>query len=282
MPRKTPSNPALDNIKDLWPGQDLSRLTGLLQALHILTPDGRLNQDSRRKLKQILHLVGQIRAPLEAAWAADNPVLADLGAGKSYLGLILYDLFIGPSGKGSVIGVEARAALNDAATAVAEAAAFDRIRFQTGYIAQTTLPTPVSVVTALHACDTATDEAIQFALRHQAKLVVLVPCCQAEVARQLEGAQDHALRQLWRHPIQRREFGSHITNVIRALYLESQGFKVRVTELTGWEHSMKNELIIAERHQRTNPVAERQLRDLLAQLPVCPACLIPEPDMLRA
>lgn len=276
MPSKTAKNPVLDDLNTLWPGKDMARSKGLLQALHILTPDGRLNQDSRRKLKQILHLVGQIRAPLEAAWETDMPVLADLGAGKSYLGLILYDLFIGPSGKGWVIGVEARQALNDAATAVANGAQFDRIRFQTGYIADTTLPTTVSVVTALHACDTATDQAIQFALRHQAKLVVLVPCCQAEVARQLEDANDHALRQMWRHPIQRREFGSHITNVVRALYLESQGFKVRVTELTGWEHSMKNELIIAERHQRTNPVAARQLQDLLQRLPVRPSCLGPE------
>jgi hypothetical protein len=276
MPSKPAKNRVLDDLNALWPGKDMARSKGLLQALHSLTPDGRLNQDSRRKLKQILHLVGQIRGPLEAAWEADDPVLADLGAGKSYLGLILYDLFVGPSGKGSVIGVEARQALNDAATAVASGAQFDRIQFQTGYIADTTLPTPVSVVTALHACDTATDQAIQFALRHQAKLVVLVPCCQAEVARQLEGATDHALRQMWRHPIQRREFGSHITNVVRALYLESQGFKVRVTELTGWEHSMKNELIIAERHQRSNPVAARQLQDLLERLPVRPSCLVPE------
>ena len=279
MPRKTHPNPALDDMKDLWPGADPARSQGLLQALHILTPDGRLNQDSRRKLKQILHLVGQIRAPLEAAWSEDDPIQADLGAGKSYLGLILYDLFVGPSAKGRVIGVEARASLNDSAVTVAAGAGFDRIRFQTGFIADTTLPTPVSVVTALHACDTATDQAIQFALRHHAKLVVLVPCCQAEVARQLEGAQTHALRQLWRHPIQRREFGSHITNVIRALYLESQGFKVRVTELTGWEHSMKNELIIAERHQRSNPVAARQLQDLLDQLPARPSCLLAQPDV---
>lgn len=276
MPSKTAKNPVLDDLNALWPGKDMVRSMGLLQALHILTPDGRLNQDSRRKLKQILHLVGQIRGPLEAAWETDDPVLADLGAGKSYLGLILYDLFVGPSGKGSIIGVEARQVLNDAATAVASGAQFDRIQFQTGFIADTTLPRPVSVVTALHACDTATDQAIQFALRHQAKLVVLVPCCQAEVARQLEGANDHVLRQMWRHPIQRREFGSHITNVVRALYLESQGFKVRVTELTGWEHSMKNELIIAERHQRTNPVAARQLQDLLERLPVRPSCLGPE------
>ena len=108
---------------------------------------------------------------------------------------------------------------------------------------------PVDIVTALHACDTATDEAMLFALAHEAKYVALVPCCQAELARDLEG-NTGAMQQLWRHPIQRREFGAHLTNVLRGLFLEAHGYKVRVTELTGLEHSLKNEFIVAERHQR--------------------------------
>jgi hypothetical protein len=81
------------------------------------------------------------------------------------------------------------------------------------------------------------------------------------------------LRQLWRHPIQRREFGAHVTNVIRGLVLEAHGYKVRVTELTGLEHSMKNELILAERHQRSNAQARRELDRLIDQLGVKPALL---------
>ena len=128
------------------------------------------------------------------------------------------------------------------------------------------------MVTALHACDTATDDAIRFALRHDAKTIALVPCCQAEVSRLLQG-QAGALRQLWRHPIQRREFGAHVTNVIRGLVLEAHGYKVRVTELTGLEHSLKNELIIAERHQRSNLQARTELERLIEQLGVRPALL---------
>ena len=245
----------------------------MLKALHILTAEGRLNQDSRRKLKQVLHLHESIRRSLETAWeVTPDPLLADLGAGKSYLGLILYDLLIGPSGKGSVTSIETRPELNEAAARIAGQCGFKRMAFLTGAIGQVALDRPVTAVTALHACDTATDDAIAFALRHEAALVVLVPCCQAEVARQLEAVREHPLRQLWRHPIQRREFGSHITNVIRALVLEAAGYKVRVTELIGWEHSMKNELIIAERHQRSNPQAQRQLDALLQQMPVRPLC----------
>jgi hypothetical protein len=128
------------------------------------------------------------------------------------------------------------------------------------------------MVTALHACDTATDDAIRFALRHEAKVIALVPCCQAEVARLLEG-ESGPLRQLWRHPIQRREFGAHVTNVIRGLVLESHGYKVRVTEFTGLEHTMKNELILAERHQRSNAQARRELDKLIEQIGVKPALL---------
>jgi hypothetical protein len=164
--------------------------------------------------------------------------------------------------------------LNAAARAVAAGAGFDRTTFVDASIADARVEGEVAAVTALHACDTATDDAIQFALRHDSRLVVLVPCCQAEAARQLESVGEHPLRQMWRHPIQRREFGSHITNVIRALFLESHGYKVRVTELTGWEHSLKNELIVAEKHQRANPQAERQLRELLTRVPVRPARLV--------
>jgi hypothetical protein len=112
------------------------------------------------------------------------------------------------------------------------------------------LPARIDIVTALHACDTATDDAIHFALEKQARYIVLVPCCQAEVAgvlRKHKGRSlQHALTELWRHPLHTREFGSQITNVLRCLQLEAHGYQVNVTELVGWEHSMKNELIIAE------------------------------------
>jgi hypothetical protein len=131
---------------------------------------------------------------------------------------------------------------------------------------------PVDIVTALHACDTATDEAILFALRHDARYVALVPCCQAEVARDLEGVKG-PLAQLWRHPIQRREFGAHLTNVLRALYLEAHGYKVRVTELTGLEHSLKNEFLFAERHQLSNPRAKAEFEKLAAETGASPKLL---------
>ena len=272
--------PAQKTAKDteswqkLWPSASPAKSQPLLQALHILTRDGALNADSRRKLTQVLHLTQLLRPALDKLLEdGGDPVLADVGAGKSYLGFVLYDLIFGPSGRGSVICVEAREQLVESSRALAASAGFDRMQFIAAPIAQANLPGGgADMVTALHACDTATDDAIRFALRHDAKVIALVPCCQAEVARLLEG-QPGALRQLWRHPIQRREFGAHVTNVIRGLVLEAHGYKVRVTELTGLEHSMKNELILAERHQRSNAQARRELDKLIEQLGVKPALL---------
>jgi hypothetical protein len=257
-------------LRELWPGQSIA----LLKALHILTREGRLNADSKRKLKQVLHLTQLLRPSIETLLAEkEHPVLADLGAGKSYLGFILYDLVFAPAGRGHVVGVEARADLVETSRRLAEESGFARMSFLNQPIVSAQLPGGrADMVTALHACDTATDDAIRFALRHEAKVIALVPCCQAELARLLEGRKG-PLYQLWRHPIQRREFGAHATNVIRALFLEAQGYKVRVTELTGLEHSLKNELILAERHQRSNPAAKAELDRLVTQLGVQPALL---------
>jgi hypothetical protein len=268
MTAKPPKPAKNEPISDLWPGQSVP----LLKALHILTQNGGLNADSRRKLKQVQHLAQLVKPAIDAALAEKpEPVLADLGAGKSYLGFILYDLYFGPAGRGRVVNVEARPELIATGRKIAAESGFARMDFVEGAIAAAETG-PVDIVTALHACDTATDEAIRFALAHEAKYVALVPCCQAEVARALDGKTGN-LAQLWRHPIQRREFGAHLTNVLRALYLEAHGYKVRVTELTGLEHSLKNEFIFAERHQKSNPRARAEFEKLAAETGVSPALL---------
>ena len=266
--------PGIEAIADIWPSQQPGKSVALLKALHILTREGALNADSRRKLKQVLHLTQLLRPSLEALLTGpDEPVLADLGAGKSYLGFLLHELILGPAGRGRLVSVEVRTELIEASRALATELGIERMEFIASSIAEATAAGGrVDMVAALHACDTATDDAIRFGLRHEAKVIALVPCCQAEVA-QLLKSQEGPLQQLWRHPIQRRELGAHITNVIRGLVLEAHGYKVRVTELTGLEHSLKNELILAERHQRSNAQAKSELDRLIDQIGVRPALL---------
>ncbi len=282
------ANPLADELR---PGQSIE----LLKELHILTREGKLNQDSRRKLKQVYHLYQFIeKLLLELADAPGSPsrvsstsdehsqsgasprgiTLADHGAGKSYLGFILYDLFFRQRTQGHIYGIESRTELVQKSQELAARLGFDRMSFINLTVAESAqsarLPERFDVVTALHACDTATDDAIAFGLHKQARVMVLVPCCQAEVARVLSqhkalSLSRTPLSELWRHPIHTREMGSQITNVLRCLYLEACGYQVTVTELVGWEHSMKNELIIARYTGHKKRASAERLRALLAE-----------------
>ncbi|MFP3743563.1 SAM-dependent methyltransferase [Achromobacter sp. SIMBA_011] len=245
-----------DKTHDIRPGQSID----LLKALHILTRDGKMNQDSRRKLKQVYHLFQFIEPLLKDVQQQRGAVtLADHGAGKSYLGFILYDLFFKEQPdalkNGShIYGIETREELVKSSEELAQRLGFGGMSFLNLSVAESItsdkLPATIDVVTALHACNTATDDAIHFALEKKAKYIVVVPCCQAEVASVLRKNKAKALAdplaEIWRHPLHTREFGSQITNVLRCLQLEAHGYQVSVTELVGWEHSMKNELIIAQ------------------------------------
>ncbi|OGB29899.1 MAG: SAM-dependent methyltransferase [Burkholderiales bacterium RIFCSPLOWO2_12_FULL_61_40] len=251
----------------------------LLKELHILTREGKLNQDSRRKLKQVYHLYQFIeKLLLELPETAAGTTLADHGAGKSYLGFILYDLFFkahaGRVRAGHIYGIETRPELVQKSRELAARLGFDRMSFLNLTVAESAhsdaLPAQIDVVTALHACDTATDDAIAFGLLKRVRFMVLVPCCQAEIARCLSQRKALSLSrtplaELWRHPLHTREMGSQITNVLRCLYLEACGYQVTVTELVGWEHSMKNELIIARYSGRANRAAAQRLRALLQE-----------------
>jgi hypothetical protein len=271
--------PAIDNAaSELPPEVRSGQSVELLKELHILTREGKLNQDSRRKLKQVYHLFQFIDKLLKELPASDSgPTLADHGAGKSYLGFIIYDLFFKALGQGTIYGIETRSELVASSQALSQRLGFERMQFLNLSVAESAqsdaLPAQIDVVTALHACDTATDDAIAFGLQKKAKFMVLVPCCQAELARALNqnkalNLQRTPLAELWRHPLHTREVGSQLTNVLRCLYLESQGYQVTVTELVGWEHSMKNELILAKYTGQKKRAAGERLLALLQEFGV--------------
>jgi hypothetical protein len=279
---KKPAPTLYELAPEIKPGQSIE----LLKELHILTRDGKLNQDSRRKLKQVYHLVQFIEPLLKEARDAQaqknaaGPVsVVDHGAGKSYLGFILYDLFFKdkPQGEqGHIYGIETREELVQKSAELADRLGFGQgMSFLNLSVAESTgsdkLPATIDVVTALHACNTATDDAIDFALKKHAKQIVLVPCCQAEIATVLRKNKGRdlgrsVLTEIWRHPIHTREFGSQITNVLRCLQLEAHGYQVTVTELVGWEHSMKNELIIATYKNLPRRRPAERLQQVLAEL----------------
>ena len=244
--------------EELWSGTSIE----LLKALHILTRDGKINADSRRKLKQVYHLTQLIEPAVKRLLPKNDFVnIMDVGAGKSYLGFILYDLLLQKLPNTKLIAIESRAELVESSKKLAIDSNFDRMSFVNARVEEVKLAECVHLVCALHACDTATDDAILLGLRNDAQAFALVPCCQAEVASQL--SLKHPLSS---HPLHRREFGSHLTNVVRGLFLSAHGFKVTVTELVGWEHSMKNEFILAEKISSPDHPESKKARETLLKL----------------
>jgi hypothetical protein len=261
-------------MAELLPGATPDATRELLKDLHLLTRDGDLNADARRKMKQIRHLLQLLAPALDDVLARHaDPVVVDCGAGKSYLGFLMYVTRLARESKGHLVSIESRPELVAATNERAARFGATRMSAVAGDIATAPLPERLHVVTALHACDTATDDALVRAVRGNADWIAVVPCCQAEVARQLadRGPDEPALAALCAHPWHRRELGSHLTNVVRALALEAHGYSVTVTELTGWEHSLKNELILARRVKRYDKPAQARLDELVARFGVTPA-----------
>jgi hypothetical protein len=257
--------------RELAPGQSVE----LLKELHLVGRDGALHADSLRKLKQVNHLVQLIEPALKDVLARHPaPVIVDAGAGNAYLGFILYELFLKDT-TAVLYSIESRAELVQRGQQRAKKLGFDRMHFIHGQVgsAPSELPARIHLLLALHACDTATDDALALAIQRDADHIAAVPCCQAEVAAQLKSQPKNAPSPwplLWQHGIHRREMGAHLTNVIRALLLQSFGYQVTVTELTGWEHSLKNELILGRRVHEEHREAQKELQRLLETTGVRP------------
>ena len=267
---------------ELLPGQSLD----LLKELHLVGRDGALHADSLRKLKQVNHLVQLIEPALTDVLARyKEPVIVDAGAGNAYLGFVLYELFLKEAEGAKIYSIETKPELVQRGQERAGRLGFRRMRFLHGGIAEASLPERIHLLTALHACDTATDDALLLAVKHNADHIAAVPCCQAEVAAQLKEMPKQAPApwpQLWAHPIHRREIGAHLTNVVRALALQSLGYQVTVTELTGWEHSLKNELILARRVHKEHRGARRELDQLLETTGIRPKLIRELFDSVKA
>ena len=235
-----------------------------LIALGVLTQKGGASPSARRKVKQVNHLLNQMNQALTDIFKRyENPIIVDMGAGRATVSLVLYDRWIRAHNKGQLIAIESRPELVEKVRRTT-AANYPRFSMVEGEALTSDLPQRIHLVLGLHACDLATDHAIARGITLKADYMSLVPCCQAEFAQALKSShRSDALNQLWSSAHHRREFGAHLTNVTRTLALKSVGYAVNVTELIGWEHSMKNELIMARRIGRYQQKAREELQSLL-------------------
>ena len=274
-----PSALSPSQVEQLLAGDDLSGLTqDTLIALGVLTLKGGASPSAHRKLKQVKHFLQLIAPALDELFERyEEPVLVDMGAGKAAMSLAIYDRWVRAHGRGKVIAVESRPELVERVRE-ATRAHYPRFEAHEAEILSAHLPERVHLTLALHACDLATDHAIYRALLSKSDHVALVPCCQAEFAQLLKPIKGKrageeasgAVASLWSDAWHRREFGAHLTNVTRALALRAMGYAVTVTELIGWEHSVKNELILARRVARFHRGARAELESLLSVIPVRP------------
>ncbi|MFT4702463.1 MAG: hypothetical protein ACI81R_000147 [Bradymonadia bacterium] len=258
-----------------------ARAAALMRALGLVSKGGGASADARRKIKQITHFARQLIPAFEDVFSRhEEPVIVDAAAGKSYLGLFLYERFMREAGKGTLVLIEQREDLVERLRELVASLGYERVEVRHGSIESVPWPERVHIVVALHACDTATDAALVAAHAAKADYLAVVPCCQAEVSRQLAELPPSAVSTLWGVSWHRREFGAHLTNVLRALAMRSHGYQITVTELAGWEHAVKNELLLGRRVGRFHRAAQEELDALLEQIPVQPALLAPllKPD----
>lgn len=238
-----------------------------LHALGITGKDGSVRNDAQDKFRQINKMV-EIFAPLIQAIKADKPRIVDMGAGKGYLDFALYDYLANVAKRpAEVIGVELRDGLVQDGNDTADGSGFDGLRFVPGTILDYDASGADAVI-ALHACDTATDDAIFKGIKAGASLIAVAPCCHKQVRRQMEAGQAQApLSPLLRHGIFMERQAEMVTDALRALLLELHGYRTKVFEFVSDAHTPKNNLIVAEkdgRAGRDRDAVLKQITDLKA------------------
>ncbi len=230
-----------------------------LQAVGILTPDGRVRAEMQAKLRQInefVRLVDETGA-FEAAPASAPLRVVDFGCGRGYLTFALYHYLSFTLGReAEVVGVDLKADVLEALNRQAQALGWEGLRFQIGSIADYQPPAPPEVVVALHACDTATDDALAQAITWGCRLIVCAPCCQHELQAQMAGLPTpEAFAALARHGILFERLGDLLTDAARAALLRVMGYRAEVIQFVSTEHTAKNLMI---RAVKTGPPGSRR------------------------
>jgi SAM-dependent methyltransferase len=220
-----------------------------LQALGVTDEHGAVRPAMGDKLRQInrfVETVGQLYESSPLAGRKEISVV-DMGSGKGYLTFAVYDYFNNSLGLRAVVrGVEARPELVELCNDVARRAGFENLSFQAGHIEEFELPA-TDILIALHACDTATDEALFKGVSARASVIIAAPCCHKELRPQIVAPAP--LSGLLRHGILLERQAEAVTDSLRALLLERAGYRVRVFEFVSTEHTRKNTLIAAVRSE---------------------------------
>ena len=208
---------------------------------------------SRDKERQVQHYVELLRAL--PVWEREHIAVVDAGCGKAYmsLALVAYGREVGT--RVQLVGLDANADVVDTVRGIARRLGYDEARFEATTIEAWSTDDPVDLLVSLHACDTATDEAIAAGVRLGAKAIVVAPCCHHELARQIA---KHEKDGLLRHGLLLGRQADLVTDALRASALETLGYKVDVIEFVTTEHTPKNVMLRAQRDP--SPARARRAR----------------------
>lgn len=220
-----------------------------LEELGITTAGGVVKKDMQDKFKQINRYVEIIEGIIKDIQFEKNITVADMGSGKGYLTFALYDYLTHTLKKdAAVTGIELREDLVNKCNQIATNSHYQNLKFEKGTIQDAVLPS-IDMLIALHACDTATDDAIYKGIQANAKVIICAPCCHKQVRKQMVPEND--LRNITRHGILLERQAEIVTDAIRALILEAHGYKTKVFEFIATEHTPKNVLIVGTKTNRT-------------------------------
>ncbi len=269
--RRAPTRPVATRAHDRRKHYLLEEGTPVpfLVELGVMTPDGRVRKsryDKFRQVNRFLELVDDVVPGLPA----DGTLrIVDFGCGKSYLTFALHHLLTTLRGREvELVGLDLKEDVIATCSSLAERLGSPGLRFQRGEIAGFDAAGPVDLVVSLHACDTATDEALAQAVRWEAAAILAVPCCQKEAYRQIES---DLLQPLLRHGLAKERFAALVTDALRAQLLELAGYRTQLVEFVDLEHTPKNVLIRAVRGQPAGADVRRAYEELRDSLGLAPS-----------
>jgi hypothetical protein len=235
-----------------------------LHLLGIANANGEILAASQDKWKQINKYLEIVDSLLREQPLPDEAHIADMGSGKGYLTFALYDYLANHLHlKPAITGIELRPALVEFCNKIAKQVGFERLHFEARDIAEYNGGL-LDMLIALHACDTATDLALAVGIRQKARIIVVAPCCHKQIRREMQPQNE--MKPLLKYGILLERQAEMLTDGIRALLLESEGYHTKVFEFVGSEHTAKNVMITAtlESHNVNQRRAEalQQIADL--------------------
>ena len=231
-----------------------------LQELGITTADFKVKKDMQDKYRQINKYTEIVEGIVNSAYLKDKFTVVDMGSGKGYLTFALYDylkntLKLDPT----VIGIELRKELVEKCNSIAKKANYENLKFEAGTIQEAKIPV-IDMLIALHACNTATDDAIARGLKANASVIICAPCCHKQIRKEINPSND--LKQITKFGILEERQAELLTDGIRALILEAYGYKTKVFEFISTEHTPKNVLIVGTRSK----IQSEPNQEIIAQI----------------